>query len=202
MSSGHLPQLAALAWVPLIFCAIDTLFKNGKIEWCWLGMFAVAMQILAGFPQYVFYTGIIAGLYSALRLVGHWNWGLAAKLLAIYFDGAVLTAVQLLPAIQATQETVRGVPLPFSFAAMFAFPPEKFLTLLGPNLFGKISSYWGRCYLWETSLFLTVTGLVLAIYAIIYVDYKTKWIPLTMIFVALLLALGSHTPLFRLGPGL
>jgi hypothetical protein len=195
--AGHLPQLAAMTWAALIFCAIDGLFKARKTGWCLLGIFAVAMQVLAGFPQYVFYTGIIAGLYSALRLVGQWDWRLAARLLAIYLGGAVLTAVQLLPAVEATRETVRGTPLPFDFAAMFSFPPENFLTLLAPSLFGPIASYWGRCYLWETSLFLGVTGFGLAVYAAIYVNRKTKWIPLTVIFAALLLALGVHTPLFR-----
>jgi hypothetical protein len=196
--AGHLPQLAAMTWAPLIFCAIDGLFSTRKTGWCLLGIFAVAMQILAGFPQYVFYTGIVAGLYSALRLIGQWNWWLAAKLLSIYLGGAVLTAVQLLPAIEATWETVRGVPLPFDFASMFAFPPENFFTLIAPTFFGHIASYWGRCYLWETSLFLSVTGFALAVYAAIYAERKTKWVPLTVIFAALLLALGSHTPLFRL----
>jgi Bacterial membrane protein YfhO len=196
--AGHLPQLAAMTWSPLIFCAIDGLFETRKRGWCLLGIFSVAMQILAGFPQYVFYTGIIAGLYSALRLIGQWNWRLAAKLLGVYIGGAVLTAVQLLPAIEATGETVRGVPLPFDFASMFSLPPENFLTLVAPVFFGDIASYWGRCYLWETSLFLSVTGFALAVYAAIYVERQKKWVPLTVILAALLLALGVHTPLFRL----
>jgi Bacterial membrane protein YfhO len=196
--AGHLPQLAAMTWSPLIFCAIDGLFETRKPGWCLLGIFAVAMQILAGFPQYVFYTGIIAGFYSALRLVAQWDWRLAARLLGIYLGAAVLTAVQLLPAIEATNETVRGAPLPLDFASMFSLPPENFLTLLAPDFFGNITSYWGRCYLWETSLFVSVTGFVLAVYAAIYVERKTKWIPLAVIFAALLLALGAHTPLFRL----
>ncbi len=197
--AGHLPQLAAMTWAPLIFCAIDGLFRTPqKISWCLLGIFAVAMQILAGFPQYVFYTGIVAGLYSSLRLIGQWNWPLAAKLLSIYLGAAVLTAVQLLPAVDATRETARGVALPFNFASMFSLPPENFLTLLAPTFFGDIASYWGRCYLWETSLFLSVTGFALAVYAAIYVERKTKWVLLTVIFAALLLALGVHTPLFQL----
>ena len=113
-------------------------------------MFAVAMQILAGFPQYVFYTAIIAGLYVAVRLVGHWNCAIIAALLGIYPGGALLSSVQLLPAIQTTQETTRGLRLPFHFAAMVAFPPENFITLLAPDIFGEMARYWGRWYSWET----------------------------------------------------
>jgi hypothetical protein len=195
---GHLPQMATMTWSPLIFCAIDGFFSTRKVGWSLLGIFAVAMQMLAGFPQYVFYVGIVAGLYSALRLIGQWSWRLAIGLLAMYLGGFLLTAVQLLPAVTATSETVRGIRVPFEFASQCGFPPENLLTLVAPNLFGTTAGYWGRCYLWETSLFLSMTGLVLAVYAAIYLDRKTKWIPLVVIFVALVLALGAYTPLFRI----
>jgi len=52
--AGHLPHLLAMTWAPLIFCAIDGLFETRNFRWCLLGMFAVAMQVLAGFPQHVF----------------------------------------------------------------------------------------------------------------------------------------------------
>src|SRR2546425_13165587 len=76
--AGHLPQLSAMTWSPLIFCSIDALFTSQRVSGSLVGMLAVAMQILAGFPQYVFYTGIIAGLYAALQLITRWNWRLAS----------------------------------------------------------------------------------------------------------------------------
>ncbi|HEY4284100.1 MAG TPA: YfhO family protein [Chthoniobacterales bacterium] len=194
--AGHLPQLCAMTWSPLIFCSIDGLFRNGRLSWSLVGIFAVAMQILAGFPQYVFYTAITAGLYCALRLTGHWNWRLTLALLSIYLGGALLASIQLLPAFQTAHETTRGLRLPFSFASMLAFPPENFITVLAPNFFGEITKYWGRWYLWEASLFIGVTGLAFAIYAAILCDRGTKWLALVMIFISLLLALGVYTPLF------
>jgi hypothetical protein len=194
--AGHLPQLSAMTWSPLIFCSIDAVFRTQRVRWSLLGIFAIAMQTLAGFPQYVFYTGIIAGLYAALRLIGHWNWRVAAALLSIYPAGALLAAVELLPAIQTTRETTRGFRLPFQFASMLSLPPENFLTLLAPDFFGHMARYWGRWYLWETSLFIGVVGLVFAIYATIRCERGTKWCPLIIICVSFLLALGAYTPLF------
>jgi len=194
--AGHLPQLSAMTWSPLIFCSIDAAFRTQRVRWSLLGMFAVAMQILAGFPQYVFYTAIIAGLYAALRLIGQWNLRLAAALLCIYPCGALLAAVQLLPAIQATRETTRGFRLPLQFASMLSLPPENFVTLLAPDFFGQMAKYWGRWYLWETSLFIGVAGLAFAIYAAISCERAVKWRPLVVIFVCFLLALGAYTPLF------
>ena len=194
--AGHLPQLSAMTWSPLIFCSIDAVFSRQRVSWSLVGMLAVAMQILAGFPQYVFYTGIIAGLYAALPLITRWNWRLASALLSIYAGGALLAAVQLLPAIQTTRETTRGFRLPFRFASMLSLPPENFVTLLAPDFFGQMAKYWGRWYLWETSLFIGVAGLAFAIYAALWCQRATKWRPLAVIFICFLLALGAYTPFF------
>jgi hypothetical protein len=203
--AGHLPQLSAMTWSPLIFCSIDALFRTRRARWALLGLLAIAMQLLAGFPQYVFYSAIIAGLYAALRLIGHWNWRIAAALLSIYPGGALLAAVQLLPAIQTTRETTRGFKLPFQFASMLSLPPENFITLFAPDFFGQMAKYWGRWYLWETSLFIGIGGLALAIYAIIWCERAATWRPVVVVFVSFLLALGAYTPLFGFlynwGPG-
>lgn len=196
--AGHLPHLNTMTWTPLIFCSIDAIFKTRSVRWCLIGMIGTAMQILAGFPQYFFYTALIAGLYSGWQLIRQPRWRIAVALLAIYLGGMALAAVQLLPAFQAARETVRGVPLPFSFASMLPFPPENFVTLLAPQFFGEISAYWGRSYLWETSLFIGVSGLAFAFYALIFCRGESRWLPLAMVLVSLLLALGVHTPLYRL----
>src|SRR5436190_1857942 len=195
--AGHLPQLCAMSWAPLIFCSIDALLRTRQVTWLLVGVFSVAMQILAGFPQYLFYTAIVAALYTTLRLLSDWNWRVALAFVGIYLGGALLASVQLLPAIQTTHETTRGLRLPFNFASMVAFPPENFVTLLAPNVFGEMAKYWGRWYLWETSLFIGVSGLALAVYAAIKCDLRIKLPALVIILVSLLLALGVYTPLFR-----
>jgi hypothetical protein len=196
--AGHLPHLLAMTWAPLIFCAIDGLYEHRKIGWCFLGMFAVAMQVLAGFPQHVFYTALVAGLYSALRLIEQRSWSLAAPLLGIYFGGAALSTVQLLTANQTMRETIRGISLPFTFASRLPFPPKNLITLVAPNFFGEPATYWGGGFLWETCLFIGVVGVLLSVYAAIYCEWKVKWIPLVVCVFALLVASGLHTPLYRI----
>ena len=196
--SGHTVHMATMAWGPVIFMAIDGVFERRKLTWALIGMCAVALQVFAGHPQYVFYTAIAAGLYSLCRMA----WGaklsvsLFTGLAAIYLGGILLSAVQLFVAIQASGETIRSNPLPYSFAAMFSFPPENFLTLIAPNFFGDMlhQSYWGRCYLWEMSFYVGVIGFVLAIYGAFF-GSKTR-VTLSVIALLLILALGDHTPLF------
>jgi hypothetical protein len=197
--AGHLTNLSAMTWAPLIFLAIDGFFVTLKCRYLVIGMIAVAMQIFAGHPQYTFYTAIAAAIYSMLRLITCENRGrIAAGLLAIYPAGAALAAVQLLPGIQASSETIRSQPLPYAFAAMFGFPPENLLTLIAPAFFGTMSSvaYWGRAYLWEMSLFISVTGVLLACIGAMCGRTGAKWTFLVMILITFLLALGAYTPLF------
>lgn len=227
--SGHPVHMAVMTWAPLIFLALDgALALEGRfavrplLGWCLLGMLAVAMQIFGGHPQYLFFTGVAAAFYT---LVGGVQsavdaararrgegvvWGsLAVPAFAmgvIYAGGVALGAVQLLPAIQSTGETLRSVPVPFSFASMFGFPPENLVTLLNPYFFGDMRNvpYWGRCYLWEMSLFIGVSGLLLAVYGAIAAPWRArvlvqrKWILLALATLTFVLALGVHTPLFKM----
>jgi hypothetical protein len=198
--AGHLPHLCTLIWAPLLFLAIDGLFEQPGLGWTLAGIFAVAMQALAGFPQYFFYTGVAAAIYCVLRLLTAENRAqVAFGLAGMVMGGLALSAVQLLTGIQESHEMLRGGGLPYTFGSMFSFPPENFLMLLAPDFFGDMKTvpYWGRCYLWEMSLFVGVTGLVLAIVGGIWGERSARRFSVVMIVLMLLLALGGHTPLFE-----
>lgn len=218
--AGHVVNLAVMTWAPLIFLAIDGLLSPGGrsfrewLGWSLLGMAAVAMQVFAGHPQYLFYTAVAAGIYLLLNVIGTLarrpagatfaNAALVPGLGlgAIYGGGSALAAVQLLTAFQAAGETVRSERVPYVFASMFGFPPENLLTLLNPYFFGDMISvpYWGRCYLWEMSLFIGVIGLALAVYGALYgkgSPLNRRWVLAAMTGVTFVLALGAHTPLFQ-----
>jgi len=235
--AGHLPNLCTMTWVPLIFLTVDGLLEKPTLGWGLLGSFAVAMQILAGHPQYVYYTALSVVIYTGIAILypcrpgndhrpdnarlatnkpgkngrsdstlkskelffslGAKKWALPA-VLAIFAAGAALSAVQLLTGIEAARESVRAGGVPFSFAAMFSFPPENFLTLLAPYLFGDLinNPYWGRAYLWEMNLFIGLNALVLAAYGLLR-GGRTARILAVVIVVIFILALGVHTPFFR-----
>jgi len=203
--AGHVTNLPAMTWVPLIFLAVDEWLDTRQAKWVLLGMVAVAMQIFAGHPQYVFYAALTVGIYTLLRLDwSGFDWrrvfAQGAGLAAIYAGGAALAAVQLLTGIQAAKETIRDAPLPWEFASMFGFPPENLLTLLAPGFFGDMQQvpYWGRCYLWEMCLYFSVAGLVLAANGAIQGRLAHKRALLITLAITFVLALGKNTPLFRL----
>jgi len=198
--AGHLPNLCTMAWAPLLFWSIDGWLAERKLKWVLTGILATTMQILSGHAQYFFYTAVAAGIYSVLRLIWSERRVTAGLGLAgIYAGGVTISAVQLLTTFQTTAESSRGVGVPFSFAAMFSFPPENLITLIAPGFFGSTvgENYWGRCYLWEMSLFIGVSGLTLALIGTFYGDRSTRKFSAIMAGICFILALGVHTPLFK-----
>jgi hypothetical protein len=202
VAAGHLSGLAAMPWIPLVFLAIDGWLDARKPAWCLLGMLAVAMQILAGHPQYVFFTALIAAVYSLVRLTEPVarRPAAAAGLAAFYVGGAALAAVQLFAGMQAAGETVRGKALPYAFAAMVGFPPENLVTFVVPGFFGDMANhpYWGRWILWEANAFVGVLGFGLAAYGLTARQVRGKSALVAAAALSVLLALGDSTPLFRL----
>jgi hypothetical protein len=199
--AGHLTNLSAIPWIPLLFLAIDEWLASRRLIWCLIGMLTVAMQILSGQPQYVYFTALVAGGYALLRLAERRDSRVAAAagLLSFYAGGALLAAVQLFVSFQAVAETVRSQPLPFQFAASFNFPPENLITFIAPGFFGDVTNqpYWGRWYLWEACGFIGVIGLALAAYGIAMARMPGRTALLATAVITVLLALGDSTPLFR-----
>jgi hypothetical protein len=202
VAAGHLSGLAAMPWIPLLFLAIDEWLASRRLPWCLVGMAAVALQILAGHPQYVYFTAIIAGVYALVRLAEPraQRLALAVGLAGFYLGGAALAAVQLFPGFQAAGETIRGQPLPYWFAVMFNFPPENFITLFAPGFFGDMAHqpYWGRWVFWEANAYVGVLGLGLALYGMAASAVTGKRALLAALAASVVLALGDSTPLFRL----
>jgi hypothetical protein len=197
---GHLGVLSVLVWAPLLFLSFDKLADGRSFAWCLPGMLAVAMQILGGQPQCFYFTAVSIGIYAAfclwrapgrLRLVG--------GLFCAYAGGCALGAVQLLTGLDAARESVRTGGVSYAFASTFSLPPENVLTLLAPFFFGDGIKfpYWGRCYSFEMTLFIGVTGLLLAVLGAVYGDRRVRRFSVCMALILLLLALGRHTPLFK-----
>jgi hypothetical protein len=191
--AGHVTSMAAMAWAPLIFLAIDEWLAARRPGWLLVGMLAVALQILAGHPQTVHLTALMVGLYALLR---PGRLGAAAGLAAVYGGGALLAAVQLFAAFQAGAESVRNAGVPYEFAVYFSFPPENLVTWFAPAFFGD--PYWGRWYLWEASAYMGVVGFGLACYGIATAQLAGKRALLATAAAAMLLGFGDNTPLFRL----
>ena len=82
--------------------------------------------------------------------------------------------------------------------------------MIAPGFFGNLGTpvfYWGRCYLWEMSLFLGAVGPLMIVIALCDIGRKRRAVIIDLVIAGLLLvlALGVHTPVFdllyRFAPG-
>lgn len=199
ITQGHIPNLQTMVWPPLIFLAIDDLEITRSLRGAWLGAGAIAMQVLAGHPQYVYYTALVAGPYALVALFrAKSRKTFLAGVALMCFGGVALSAVQLFTGVQAVGESLRS-RVDFEFARQFPFPPENLLTMVLPNVYGHATEgYWGRWYLWESSLFVGVTAVVLAVYGLVHGRREDRrWTSLAFFGAVMLVAFGYYTPVYR-----
>jgi hypothetical protein len=206
--AGHLPHVCVMVWTPLMLCAVEGLARTGKMKWVLLGVTATAMQILAGHPQYVYYTGLIVSLYTLiLSVISEHRVKLLGGVAIMYVGAACLSAIQLLPGLEAADESIRGGGgMPYSFAAILSFPPINWLTMIAPQWFGGLPvtgdrqalQYWALGYQWEASIFIGVIPTVLAMLGLSRLRQRAVWPLILLGGVGAVLAMGRYTPLHQL----
>jgi hypothetical protein len=243
-SAGHLCVIEVMAWAPAIFLCIDKIFDDGGWHWGLLGMAAVALSILTGFGQLNYYTGLLAGLYSLLRIVGLCvRWirqrgtpdaltrplrrlvGAVVMLLLMYAVGGAMSAIQLMPTISTTPETVRKNGLSYEMASSCPVPPEGLFTLIAPDFMGGLTppvtpesflhparppvarallwddvdpiDYYGRWYPWEVISFIGVGGLALAAFGAVGGRREARRFMAVLAILSAVLMLGKHTPVYK-----
>ncbi len=207
---GHLPNMAAMVWAPLIFLCVDKAAGSGGFGWILLGALAAAIQLLAGHPQYVFCTWVALLIFLALRLLLERRGEGAPRLTkALVATGAIavgalwLSSAQWIPGVEASRWGVRAQASGYEFASMFSLPPENILTFLSPFFMGDsiVSPYWGRCFLWEMCAYFGSVSVSLALIGLIWPPEGKEGRALALggaAAICLILALGGHTPLFPL----
>src|SRR5207248_4310940 len=105
----HLPNLCAIPWIPLILMCVEGVIDapDWPRRWSWVrhGSVAVALQLLAGHPQYVYYTALVGGIYATLNLSrpAAPRRAAVAGLLTMALVAAALGAVQWLPGLFAVR---------------------------------------------------------------------------------------------------
>jgi len=190
-------------WLPLLFLGLELFLKTSEPRYAVSTGIVLALQLFAGFPQYLFYSVIAVSLYFLIR--SSTGKGLGGTLhlwtgFALFLvTGLLLTAVQWLPTAEFTQHSFRE-NLSYEWVARFSLPPENLVTLLIPDFFGNAANvpYWGENYLWEMSVYIGIVPLAIAALAVIFDRRGKVWAFSLIAATALILALGKHTPLLKI----
>lgn len=205
--AGHLNALSAMVWTPLMFLFLDRFLKEDGYKYGVFLSITIALQLLAGQPQYLFYSLIALLFYLLFSLPWLYGKGVSwdrvgLKLLsfAVFIILALfLSAVQILPTAEMVRYSARA-NLSYEWVSIFSFPPANLITFLIPDFFGDLINipYWGKNYLWETTGYVGILPLLLTVIAILRVRRRTVWFFGSLAFLSLVLAMGKYTPLLKL----
>jgi hypothetical protein len=99
-------MLSTLAWFPWLLYAVDAEHLSLPKRFA-IGIAATGLQILAGFPQLVLYTGMFVSGYILIKAIAERRKALLFGTVAVVMIGAMIGAVQLVPSYLYSKGTWR-----------------------------------------------------------------------------------------------
>src|SRR5687768_5043876 len=207
VSPGHDGKLFVSALAPLLLWMIVRAVRDGR-AWAW-GMTALVtgLAILTPHYQMVYYLALFCIPFTVwMALKGRVEpvpkpvavrrvliAGAAAAL------GLAIAALAFLPFYAYLDFAARGTARGYEYATSYSMPPEEMLNFYLPQFSGFIEQYWGRNPLkfhgdYVGAVVLIVAGLAFGAAG----RRKEVWFWGIAAAVATLVALGGHTPFYRL----
>ena len=192
-------SLQGIALIPLVFFTLERfLRKPGRVSAVWF-IGVLCLQFLSSHPQYSFYTWMALLPYFLIfyRSPGKRAW---RSLLAIVGIFLALVAVQLLPFLELSANSFR--PQGIEFSSQNQLKLIELPRLIMARFYGswRNGSSWGPGSQLETGMantegYMGLFPLALAIYAALKVHSKASRFWMVAALVALLVSLGSQTPI-------
>jgi hypothetical protein len=134
----HPNAVAIVAHLPWLLCAVELGLSDERSSQRALAGLAVgllvASQLLLGYPQYVWLSGLLVAAYAVWRAITlRAAWTRVAWLMAAGVLGTMMAGVQLLPTYDLLGGSVRRAPDP-NFANTGSLHPLNLIQLLAPYL--------------------------------------------------------------------
>lgn len=203
------PFLFSVAWLPLVLLFVRRALIRPNLRDGVLASVFFGLQFLAGEPTTLLQTILLCFGYGVHRaLDGAERFKSAARNLAMVLllvaGGAMVGAVQLLPAIDSLRDSPRGEGLPFETVALRSMPVIRPVELFYPSFLGRRTHSgaldWGAAlYKRSTGPYLMdiYFGLIAAVLAIAGFIERRRGAGLvaSLALLSYLLAIGEHTPL-------
>jgi hypothetical protein len=208
---GHMCPAQSYIWLPLILFFLNRTLKAGASLLSALPAGVVwGVQILAGAPQDAFYTFLTCVLFLGCHVKTGKDLTqsaprLSITVLLVFVLGAGIAAIQLVPAFEYIEESVRDSLNSFEMVTQASYPPEGLITTLLPNFFGNYAKggFWIDDVPWSVPFQNLYVG-ILPLLSLCFISLRGSEHKRLILFsaalavIAVLLALGHNTPLYRL----
>jgi len=161
--------IAAMAWLPLLLAVIEGVIRHQlrggsgvTLPYVAAGALALGCQMLAGHPEFVYYTGLVMGVYALSRLA--WAlivmrgtrraWARATRaglwLAVMVALGMCLGAAQFVPLYEFAATSFRQGSASYEQIVGWAFPLRRVISLLIPDFFGNPTHHtWFDVLAWR-----------------------------------------------------
>jgi len=166
----HVAAGQAALWLPLVLFGIEGYLKNKKFWYYCIAIIALACSIFGGFIQITFYIFAFSLFYGLFRIktlkLPFFQY--AFRVAGIYFFSVCLSAIQLLPSLEAFLESPRSTSEVWYLFEGYLLPITHIFNAFIPDIFGNPGAYnfFGRGFYRETILYAGLVPFVLSIYAI------------------------------------
>ena len=181
-SQEHVAAGQAALWLPFILFGIEGYLKNKKLWYYCMAIIALACSIFGGFIQITFYVFVFSFLYGLFRIktLKLPFFSYALKIIGIYIFSVCLSAIQLIPSIEAFLESPRSTSSAWYLFEGYLLPITHLFNAFVPDIFGNPGAYnfFGRGFYRETILYAGLIPFVFAIYA----GFKVKINPVIKFF--------------------
>ena len=199
----HTNMIHGAAWLPLSLWALEKLRHKITKTWFFLGVISITMNILAGHPQITVYSltlislsTLIFGLKAPVKASKYYQ--ISALVLIL---GITLASIQIIPTLELSRLGVRD-KISFGFYTGYTLPPPEIVKMIFPYFFGGSfsqlynTSYFGSWTLTETTGYVGISGLILAVIG--FISHRRQTIAqfwLVIVLLSLIIAFGESTPL-------
>lgn len=194
----HTNAIAIVAHVPWLLWLIDVLWRSDSRSTQALAQLGIALatasQVLLGYPQYVWFSALAEGLYVLCLLWSDRRWDRLLLFAGAKGLGLLTGSAQLLPSLEALRDSPR-MGYSREFRGTFSLHPGQFLQLLAPTLFNE--SMQLHEYTAYAGALTTVALGWLALRRGQAAGTLARWATIAAI-VAVILAVGKYSPLFRI----
>src|SRR5687768_10396512 len=207
VSPGHDGKIYVSALAPLLLWMIVRAVRDGR-AWAW-GMIALVtgLAIMTPHNQMVYYLALFSipfTIWIALRGRDE-PLGTPVAIRRVLIAGAAaalglgIAALQFFPFYAYLDFAARGVARGYEYATSYSMPPEEMLNFYLPQFSGILDAYWGRNFFklhseYVGAVVLMVAGLAFGAAG----RRKYLWFWGITGLVTTLVALGGHTPFYRL----
>lgn len=208
---GHGSQIMTAAYLPLLLLLLDRFARRGSLVALAGFAVAVALQLLRGHVQIVFYSWLALGGYALFLSASGFREGRRAEgwralggLAAGLALGFGISAFLYLPLHEYSKLSIRGAGegggAGLDYATAWSFHPREILTFAIPSMFGFGGrTYWGSMPFTDYPNYMGILPLTLAIYGAFRWRGTVRWYFVTMALVSLLISFGKHfQPLYSL----